>query len=217
MLYIDNMKTCFAFLLVLFLGFFAACKEKETTIPAKEPQPKVVKDTVSPSVNSHESDTKKQIDLTSKLKEKVTRLAALKYNYQLKILDTVVSKKTILLGGLKRLIKLRDTVYKDIDFTIFEKETHQMSTSFLKGTKPMPQTTNLYPRVTVEEYIFKTPESAQNALNLLGKLKKYRGLWTYIGKAPHDLFREENRIYFMSTGGHYMMGMEKDIISLLKE
>lgn len=99
--------------------------------------------------------TSYQDNLTSKLKEKVSRLAALKYNYQLKSLDTVVSKKTILLGGLKRLIKLRDTVYKDIDFTIFEKETHQMSTSFLKGTKPMPQTTNLYPRVTVEEYIFK--------------------------------------------------------------
>ncbi|MCH2193763.1 hypothetical protein [Kordia sp.] len=209
------MKTFASFFVVILLVFFAACKEKTTTIPAKKQPPKVLKDTVSPKVNSHKSEPKK-IDLSSKLKEKVTRLASLKYNYQLKSLDTVIPKKSALLGSVYRIKALQDSVANAIDLKALENDLHQIHNAFLKGTKPMQPNRDTYPRATVEEYIFKTPAAAKRTYEMLIESKADGRLWMYISKSPYDLFVEENRIYFMRSGGFYMMDIYKNITEKIK-
>ncbi|WP_298417956.1 hypothetical protein [uncultured Kordia sp.] len=210
------MKTIAPFFLVISLVLFSACEEKEKAIPEKEQQLEASKDTVSPKVNSHESEPIKKVELTSKLKEKVTRLSQLKHQYQLKSLEIVPSEKTILLGGLKRVLKLKDTI-QFIDIKSFKHGLHEIRKSFLKGAKPMQPNGNTYPRFTIEEYIFKTSENAQAIYEMLLNSKGKSSVWTYISKAPHEFLLEENRMYFIGSGGFYMMGMCKGVVEKIKD
>ena len=73
-----------------------------------------------------------------------------------------------------------------------------------------------YPRVLIEEYIFNTPKAANAVYDMLMKSKTGSRLWMYISKAPHEVFLEENRVYFMRSGGFYMMEIYKDILKNLK-
>jgi len=210
------MKTFKSSLLISFLLLFIACNQKTKSIPEKELQKEVSKDTISQKVDSHESELKTAIDLTSKLKEKVARLAELEYNYQLKSLEVVPPEKTILIGNFQRILRLNDSTSKNIDIPKIKKSIHEIRKSFLKGKKPMQPNGNLYPRVTIEEYIFKTPESAKIAFETLKKSKKNRRIWNYI-KSPSELFIEANRIYFVNSGGFYMMDIYKDIVEKIKD
>ncbi len=211
-------NNAFYIVLLLFLGFLSCDVNSEKN--AEKTGKKTIetsKDTISPKVNAHESEPIKKSDLTSKLKEKVARLATLTHNYQLKNLDVVSLEKTVLFGGLQRIIKLRDTMHKKIDLAVFKSGLHQVSSSFLKGTKPMQTNGNTYPRVTVEEYVFKTLESAKMTHEMLMNSKGKSSVWMYVSKAPYELFVEENRLYFVSSGGFYMMDMYKDIVEKIKD
>ena len=209
------MKIHFTFFLIAFGVLFSACNQNAKTIPEKEKPPKVLKDTVSQKVVSHESEPIKKVDLTSKLAEKVNRLAQLEYNYVLKSLDTVPPQKTMLLGFLEYISKLTDSTSKEINFTLIKDSIHEIRKAFLKGTKPMYPNGNTYPRVTIEEYLFTTTESAKTAFETLMNSKKNRRLWKYF-KSPHELFLEENSIYFVNSGGYYMMEIYMDIVEKIK-
>jgi protein required for attachment to host cells len=192
-------------------------KAKETLSKTKEVI-QTTKDTVRNVKNSNESVPKKSIDLSSKLKEKVGRLARLKHNYQLKNLDTIVARKTFLLGNVKRIQKLKDSSVKYIDTNIFERELHQIHKAFLKGSKPMYPNEATYPRVIIEEYIFTSAVAATKIATMIQHSKQHNSrIWTYVNKAPHDYFVEENRLYFVSSGGFYMMDIYKDIVEELKD
>lgn len=208
------MKIRFTIFLVAFGVLFSACNQNAKTIPEKE-QKQVLKDTVSQKVVSHESEPIKKVDLTSKLAEKVKRLAQLEYNYVLKNLDTVPPQKTMLLGYLEYVSKLTDSSSKAIDFKLIKSNIHEIRKSFLKGTKPMHPNGNTYPRVTIEEYIFTSSESAKTAFETLMNSKKNSRLWRYF-KSPFELFVEENRLYFVNSGGFYMMEIYMDIVEKIK-
>lgn len=210
------MKTIVPFFFVFLFVLFSACNQKAKTIPKKEQQQEVLKDTVSPKVNSHESETKEEIDLTSKLEEKVARLAQLKYNYQLKKLEKVTPAKSHLFSRLIYVSIVKKNSFKTIDSTAVQNDIYEIRTSFLKGTKPMQRNGNTYPRVTVEEYLFKSNELATNFYKALLHYKKEDPDWNFIAKEPHALFLEKNRIYFVSSGGHYMMEIYKDIVEKIK-
>lgn len=166
---------------------------------------------------SHESETIKKGALTSKLEEKVTRLSQLEHNYQLKSLEVVPPEKTLLLGRLQRILKRKDSLAKKIKLSAIKSGIHEIRKSFLKGTKPMQPNGNTFSRVTIEEYIFKTPDHAKTIYTILKKLENDAGLWMYISKAPYELFIEENNIYFMSSGGYYMMEIYEDIFEKIKD
>jgi hypothetical protein len=131
-------------------------------------------------------------------------------------LDTVIAEKSVLLGSMHRVKSLRDSLTQHIDFNLFESELHQIQKAFLKGTKPMRTNGDTYPRVLVEEYIFNTSKAANAVYDMLMKSKTGSRLWMYISKAPHEVFLEENRVYFMRSGGFYMMEIYKDIFEKLK-
>lgn len=208
------MKIHATFFIVLLLILFSACEQKTKAIPNKSEKEVVTDTIVSKEVHSHESE--KNIDLSSRLEEKVIRLSQLKHKYQLKILEVIPAEKTIILGGLQRVLKLKDTI-KSIDVSLFQNGLHEIRTSFLKGSKPMSPNGNTYPRVTVEEYIFKTPEAAKLTYEMLINSKGKSSVWTYVSKAPHEFFLEENRLYFVGSGGFYMMEIYKDIVAKIRD
>ncbi|WP_420571249.1 hypothetical protein [Kordia sp.] len=209
------MKTRLFFLFTILSLLFFACKQKVKTISEKAQQQEVSKDTVSQKVNSDESPIEKKINLNSKLKRKISRLIALEHHYQLKSLEIVSTEKAVLFGRLQRILKLKDTI-KSVNITVFKKELHEVRKAFLKGTKPMKPNGNTYPRVTVEEYVFKTPESATTVYEMLKNSKGKSSVWTYISKAPHELILEEHRMYFVESGGFYMMDIYEDIVEKVK-
>lgn len=213
------MKAIIPFFIIILCISVYSCDEKSKT-NSKETQKvtNITKDTiVTTEHNSHESETIKSVNLTSKLQEKVARLATLEHNYVVKNLDLVAHEKGMLLSKLIFLKKLNDSMLKDIDITLFKRNLHEVRKSFLKGTKPMNPNGNTYPRVDIEEYIFKTQESAKATYDMLKKSKPNGRFWMHISKSPHDLFLEENRIYFGSSGGFYMMGIYKAIFEKIKD
>ncbi|EDP96879.1 hypothetical protein KAOT1_16988 [Kordia algicida OT-1] len=182
---------------------------KETITKLQE---KVMNEVANIDSDESEHDT----NLTSKLKQKVMRLSELEHEYQLKSLEIVPSEKTIVLGGLQRVLKLKDTI-EFIDVSLFQKGIHEIRKSFLKGAKPMEVNGNTYPRVTIEEYIFKTSKNAKETYEMLLNSKGKSSAWTYISKAPHKFLLEENRLYFVGSGGFYMMGMCDEIVEKIKD
>jgi hypothetical protein len=210
------MKSLVTFFLIVIVFTLVSCNQEAKSVPEKHSKKEKIIDTIVPKkVVSHESETIKKVDLTSKLEEKVKRLAQLEYNYVLKSLDTVPPQKTMFLGYLEYISKLVDSTSKAIDFKFIKNNIHEIRKAFLKGTKPMRPNGNTYPRVTIEEYIFKSHESAKTAFETLMKSKKNSRLWKYF-KSPHELFLEENKIYFVNSGGYYMMEIYKDITGKIK-
>ncbi|QHI37490.1 hypothetical protein IMCC3317_28690 [Kordia antarctica] len=211
------MKTFTTFFLITIVFTFVSCNQNTKTVPEKLPKKENVTDTIVPKkVVSHESETIKNINLTSKLAEKVNRLAQLEHNYLLKSLEIVQSEETLLLGRLQRILKHKDSLSREIDLASIRSEIHNIRKSFLKGTKSMQPNGNIFPRVTIEEYIFKSQQSAKKAFETFIKAKKSGSLWTYVSKEPSVFFLEKNKIYFVCSGGYYMMNMYEEIVEKIK-
>lgn len=91
-----------------------------------------------------------------------------------------------------------------------------------KGAAPMykSKTGATYPRAVIEEFIFGDEESAESALNVFLALKNDpRGQYV-ISKAPSYFVKNGNKLYFILTGGTYMvdMGLEiKEVVEHLVE
>lgn len=203
---------------IAFLLLFSCASEtKKKPDLKKEEVTKTVKDSSAQKDASHVSDTVKSIQLTSKLADKVARLKTLEHQYQLKSLGALTPKQSMIFGSIQRIQKLNDSLSKKINIAQFEKDLHQIQKAFVKGAKPMYPNDNTYPRAHIEEYIFKTPKAAKTVYNVLKKSISDSRLWAPVTKSPHDLFLEENRMYFMVSGGFYMMEIYKDIAEKIKE
>lgn len=101
------------------------------------------------------------------------------------------------------------------DFQVDEIRS-RIHTSFhatFKGAVPMYKSKSgaTYPRAVIEEFIFVDEESAESALNVFLALKSDpRGQYV-ISKAPSYFVRNGNKLYFILTGGTYMVDMGLEI------
>lgn len=215
------MKTFTSFFLIATVFTFVSCNQKTKTVSEKHPKKEKVTEltdtVVREKVVSHASEISKNIDLSSKLKEKVQRLSQLEYNYQLKSLEVVTPAKTRLLSRLAYVYTVKENAFKTLDLVAIQNDIYEIRTSFLKGTKPMQPNGNTYPRVTIEEYLFKSKERATSHYKALLQSKKEASDWNFAAKEPHALFLEENSIYFVGSGGYYMMEIYKDIVEKIKD
>ncbi|MEM6686686.1 MAG: hypothetical protein AAF617_12965 [Bacteroidota bacterium] len=199
--------------IVFLIVFSCASDTKKKHDLKKEKDTTIAKDSSVHNGDSHASDTLKNIQLSSKLAEKVARLATLEHNYQLKSLDTIIPQKSILFGSIQRF---KDSFAKEIDMTLFRRHVYQIEKAFVKGTKPMYPNDNTYPRAHIEAYIFGTTHTAKTMYDMLKKSMANNRLWAPVTKSPHELFLEENRIYFVRSGGFYMMNIYMDIVEKIK-
>ncbi len=156
------------------------------------------------------TQTSLELDLESRLEFKAKSLS--KLNYIIKKIEIIETKRTRLISGLERLYKSEKLKQQEIENLIFESHS-----AFLKGTLVINEDKNTYPRVNVEEHIFKDKKSAKEAFIFLNDLKKINSIWYNISKEPSSLFLEENRLYFVISGGWYMMDIYKEVEKELKK
>ena len=201
--------------IILLVFVFTSCKEEKTNLPNVEAVETVLGTTDSITDTVEDVVT---IDLNSKLRDKVTRLSKLKHNYIIKEFVEVDVKRSMLIGQLARLSSRTylEEMFKDVSIEVLKKDLYSTQECFVKGTKAMNINSNTYPRARLVEYIFKTEEAAKQSFDALKAIKRKGSVWMQISKSPDILFLEDNRIYFVRTGGMYMLDIYKQIEAELK-
>lgn len=167
-----------------------------------------------------ESSIKPHFDLTSQLEEKVERLSKLEHQYMLKQIGRIEIEKSRLIAGLERRSNEdtnRPEEVKGINIEEIKSRVYETRQAMLKAAKTITPNGNTYPRATIEEYIFNSIDGASRTFELLMKWKENEKDWIMIAKEPHSLFLEDNRLYFISSGGWYMMNMYKEIEHEMKK
>ncbi len=221
-------KKLITYLLVTLLGI-VSCKQKEVLSENVDSE-KIINQEVIDS--SKIKTTKNQIidtapkisqshnNLKSYLKNKVERLSKLENNYVLKNIGLIEIEKTRLIGGLERLVKSefdKPEEIENINIDKIKNRIYESRYSFLKATKSINPGGNTYQRAKIEEYIFKNIDEAIITFEFLKKLQKNDRYWIMIAKEPHSMFLEDNRLYFIGSGGWYMMNMYKEIENEIKK
>jgi predicted nuclease with TOPRIM domain len=195
-------------ILITVLSIFASCKE-DTSVTSLKGNPVKIDETLVEQSND---------ELTSRLKSKVERLSHLEHNYIFEKFSKITIEKSSLVARFKYLSDSEYTPEK-LKFVDVEKLKNSISKTyqcFIKGTKEMYSGSKLYPRAYIGEYIFKTKEHALKAFETLNELRKDGNLWIHISKSPNSMFLEDNRIYYIDSGGWYMLDIYEDIEKEMK-
>ena len=91
----------------------------------------------------------------------------------------------------------------------------QSNKCFIKGVKDLGG--KLYARAVIEEVIFNSDLCAEQVFNFLNKIRVGNHTWEDFDKAPNSIFIIDNKIYYVGTGGWYMMDFYKKIELKMKE
>jgi len=149
---------------------------------------------------------------SSRLKNKITKLSKLESNYQQTKNGKIEIDQSNLIKRFVKFINHLDTTTNNINFTEnFKKSIVEINYSHIKGTNEI--SSNLYPRAKLEEYIFTSEECAENFINNLNKILKNDTDWYNVEKSPSSIYQEENRVYFIISGGWFMKSIYKEIVN----
>ena len=155
----------------------------------------------------------------SSVKVLAKRLLSLDNNYQIKSIEKGDKTKSIILRGLSKLEKLRSNNrenYIEIsNLDDLNKSISEINFCYVKGTKDLGQ--KLYARAKIEELIFRTTDCAVSAQKIIEQVRNSGFIHEEIDKAPSSLIRKENKLYYISAGGHYMRDFYKKIEEKLTE
>jgi len=155
----------------------------------------------------------------SKLLALASSLSELENNYQIKSSEEGNISNSIVLSGLRRLKDQRSLKRsKNYEIVNFEELTNSISSikfCNIKGTKDLGGRT--YARAKIEEFIFKSSDCAINAFDIINEIKSNGYIWEEINKSPSSAFRLENRIYYISSGGWFMMDFYDEIANKMQE
>ncbi len=213
---------------MILLGVLS-CKKKDT-LPEKVNSKKIIEQKLinSSKTKPHKNQiidsvpkiTQTTIDFNSYLKNKVERLSKLEYNYIIKDFKLIEVENTRLIRALERLIKSdfnKPEEIKNINLDKIKNNILESRFVFVKATKSKPLDGETFPRATIVEYIFKNKDIAKNTFESLNELRKIDRIWYRVSKEPNSMLLEDNRIYYVSTGGWYMMDIYKEIEDEIKK
>jgi phospholipid/cholesterol/gamma-HCH transport system substrate-binding protein len=96
----------------------------------------------------------------------------------------------------------------------FDSSIIRMNYAYVKGEKDLGN--RLYARARIDEYVFKSDECAELFDSNIKRVLQDDRAWYEIDKAPTSIHREENRVYFVATGGWYMKPFYKEIVNEFK-
>ncbi|SDF57958.1 hypothetical protein [Cellulophaga baltica] len=157
-------------------------------------------------------------DFTSQILCKIENLERLKSNYVLIKQGVILVNDSKIYKGIKKLKKIteKSKIKDKIDNLYYLSEMiFEIQFCFLKGTTDMGGKT--YPRARIEEVIFKSENCASQFIqNLNESLENNNSLKDLFDKSPNSIFRENNRVYYISSGGFYMMEIYKNLESAIK-
>ena len=119
-------------------------------------------------------------------------------------LDESVLRNSIFYALQKYVTEIDDGT--EINITGFENLMSQIvmnNYAWVKGTKNLGG--DLYPRATIEEYVFSSEECARAGVRYLNWANTL-GPWPTLEKAPSVFFKDGHSVYQIIGGGEYMRG-----------
>lgn len=156
--------------------------------------------------------------INSELANKVNRLKKLDNKYKLIEDGQFQIEESNLIQGFKKYIE--NPIYNNHlnKYTItenFNSSIVMMNYAYVKGEKDLGNM--LYSRARIDEYVFKSNECAELFDSNIKRVLQDDRAWYEIDKAPTSIYREENRVYFITAGGWYMKPFYKEIVNEFKD
>ena len=170
---------------------------------------KIEIDLSCPSQNSNKG--------VSKLDSKVEALYNLENNYAQVEEGKFKLHESSLLSGLKRLIENKNRIDDTVEYVLvenFDSSISNLNFSFIKGRKNLGN--KLYARARIEEYIFTSESCAVKFIDNINKYVYNENVWFDLNKSPSSIYQEENRVYFVISGGWYMKPFYDEIVNQFK-
>lgn len=200
----------------MFVSLIMACQtneqnppitQNENTIPTPDNVTPLNKPKVIPRQDSILKGVIKKIDKATPLKPSnfkaaLESLSTLKYQYAIKDLEEVEASRALVISSIKRLNPYKERQKKPLIPEIPTKDIKTVQKAFVKGEKEISK--NTYPRAGIEEWEFKSIEGAEKVELLIDKIKKEYH-WDEISKSPITYWRMDNKIYFVTPGGFFML------------
>jgi phospholipid/cholesterol/gamma-HCH transport system substrate-binding protein len=155
--------------------------------------------------------------INSELANKVNRLYNLDNKYKLIEDGQFQIEESNLIQGFKRYIENAIIDNHSVSYSItenFNSSIISMNYAYVKGEKDLGN--RLYARARIDEYVFKSDECAELFDSNLKSVLQDDRAWYEIDKAPTSIYLEENRVYFIATGGWYMKPFYKEIVNEFK-
>ncbi|WOI24105.1 hypothetical protein [Nonlabens ulvanivorans] len=205
-------------LLLLSIILFTACNKlkKEALI---------IEETIDSTIQKKEPIIEEEkvpeiifLDTTSHMDIYQIKLENSKYQYEVTVDSSYWYKNTQ--NGFSYFKDKSNTAFDKIRKRLkkLDKSVSGRNAIFLNSKLKMRG--NFRPRGRVIEYIFKNDSIAQSIYDQLMQVKKdLRKDWEIAvdWKCPAIMILKDNRIYHIITGGHYMMGMENEIATVMFE
>ena len=198
--------------LFLILTFASACQqdthiEQASKVPAAIEAKVAVFDATCSIENGNSPE--------SQLGTKLVKLSDSKYDYKVIEQGSVDIYQSVFFR--LQFLSESDWFKQDIEIIGFENLLSQIAKSefnSIKGSVDLGG--RVYPRATVEEYIFKTEDCAKLAEAFLTWADEFGPWGTGLYKTPTRLIRDKQRIYHVIGNGTYMMDRIVEIESALK-
>lgn len=207
------MKTLFVILVLS--SILISCKNDSHTnsIPVAKSKTELInKDTFFIDFQCKEISAS---NFESQLYANLVKLSTLDNNYQITKSGESKLEESIVLNGFE---KLAEVGFKIKNLQILKENIAQINYGYIKGTKDLGSKT--YARAKVEELIFRSEECASILTNFINQIKNNARSWNEwyeIDKSPSSIFRQKNKVYYISTGGWYMEPFYEEIKHKMKK
>lgn len=203
-----------AIIILLIISIMISCKseikEKEIVNSESKKISTIQRDIFSFN-GKYESSS--SANLKSELKSKLIKLENLEHNYQIVKIEKSTFEESTVCRGMEILSELSSErfVYEIKNLDQFKNGIEEINIAFIKGTKDLGG--KLFSRAKLEELIFKSEESAIKLVEFLNQLNT----WEDLDKSPSSIFNDENKVYYISSGGFYMKPFYKEIAKEMKK
>ncbi|MEM7374116.1 MAG: hypothetical protein AAF587_36320 [Bacteroidota bacterium] len=156
------------------------------------------------------------IDRTSQLDSKLKALESLPQAYTVVDRQQEALDKTIFYAGIKALTAdlPKQHIITENPHLLF----HAIQTSeiaLIKGRTPIRD--KIYPRARIEEFVFPSPIQPAYLQDIFHLLKTDLRTWIEADKAQNALVIDQHRLYYISSGGHYMPNELKEIARMVAQ
>jgi len=151
----------------------------------------------------------------SQLRAKLAELSASPDNYQLVDYGSVDLEQSIIFGPQQKFKYVDNPELLEVkNFEPLLAQMTQAEFGKIKGTVDLGG--RLYPRATVEEYLFRTEDCARVAEDYLTWSEDTAGSRGPLYKTVRGVVRNGQTIYHISSGGMYMLDRQDELEAVFK-
>ena len=207
-------------ILFLLLILLSSCKSEskvettQKTSPQQHTQTAEARQEKSKEFDIYCKDVDPNFRKESELVGMLNKLTKLENKYKIVKTKKIDIRSSDLYRAFRRLPQS-----KVVDFNIKRLDRlkgliAEMKTCSIVGQKDLDK--KLFAKADVTEYIFKSRTCAKKIADYLETVKATESAWEVVDKVPTSLFRVDNKIYYVRTGGWYMKDFYQEIEQTMK-